>query len=133
MICASEQSIIVERCIYNEVHRELLAQGAYFMNDEEAAKVASMLLRANGTINPAVVGKDAIYLSQRAGFTVPANTPRLDCTTRYCFTEESLFTGKLCPILGMYIEEDWQSACHRVVQLLTNEGLGSYLSDPYPK
>ena len=30
VICASEQSIIVERCIYNEVHRELLAQGAYF-------------------------------------------------------------------------------------------------------
>ncbi len=27
----------------------------------------------------------------------------------------------------MYIEEDWQSACHRVVQLLTNEGLGHTL------
>lgn len=38
VICASEQSIIVERCIYNEVHRELEAQGAYFMNEDEAAK-----------------------------------------------------------------------------------------------
>ncbi|MDR2989705.1 MAG: acetaldehyde dehydrogenase, partial [Providencia alcalifaciens] len=34
---------------------------------------------------------------------------------------------KLCPILGMYVEEDWRSACHRVVDLLTNEGLGHTL------
>ena len=45
VICASEQSIIVERCIYDEVHRELAAQGAYFMNEDEAAKMAALLLR----------------------------------------------------------------------------------------
>ncbi len=127
VICASEQSIIVERCIYNEVHRELLAQGAYFMNDEEATKVASMLLRANGTINPAVVGKDAIYLSQRAGFSVPANTRVLIALQDTVSPKNPYSREKLCPILGMYIEEDWKSACDRVVQLLTNEGLGHTL------
>lgn len=71
VICASEQSIIVERCIYNEVHRELEAQGAYFMNEDEAAKMAALLLRPNGTINPKVVGKTALYLSQMAGFVCP--------------------------------------------------------------
>ncbi|WP_116938417.1 aldehyde dehydrogenase family protein, partial [Klebsiella pneumoniae] len=43
VICASEQSIIVEGCIYDEVHRELEAQGAYFMNEDEAAKMAALL------------------------------------------------------------------------------------------
>ncbi len=123
MICASEQSIIVERCIYNEVHRELLAQGAYFMNEEEAKRMASMLLRANGTINPEVVGKDAITLSQRAGFAVPANTRVLIALQDTVSPKNPYSREKLCPILGMYIEEDWQSACHRVVDLLTNEGL----------
>ena len=74
VICASEQSIIVERCIYDEVHRELEAQGVYFMNEDEAAKMAALLLRPNGTINPKVVGKTALYLSQMAGFCVPAST-----------------------------------------------------------
>ncbi|MFH4146633.1 hypothetical protein WAI91_21995, partial [Acinetobacter baumannii] len=74
VICASEQSIIVEGCIYDEVHRELEAQGAYFMNEDEAAKMAALLLRPNGTINPKVVGKTALYLSQMAGFCVPAST-----------------------------------------------------------
>lgn len=127
VICASEQSIIVERCIYNEVHRELLAQGAYFMNEEEAKRMASMLLRANGTINPEVVGKDAITLSQRAGFTVPANTRVLIALQDTVSPKNPYSREKLCPILGMYIEEDWQSACHRVVDLLTNEGLGHTL------
>ncbi|MGG4608489.1 acetaldehyde dehydrogenase (acetylating) [Providencia sp. Me31A] len=127
VICASEQSIIVERCIYNEVHRELLAQGAYFMNEEEAKRMASMLLRANGTINPEVVGKDAITLSQRAGFTVPANTRVLIALQDTVSPKNPYSREKLCPILGMYIEEDWKSACHRVVDLLTNEGLGHTL------
>lgn len=127
VICASEQSIIVERCIYNEVHRELLAQGAYFMNEDEAKRMASMLLRANGTINPEVVGKDAITLSQRAGFTVPANTRVLIALQDTVSPKNPYSREKLCPILGMYIEEDWQSACHRVVDLLTNEGLGHTL------
>ena len=127
VICASEQSIIVERCIYNEVHRELLAQGAYFMNEEEAKRMASMLLRANGTINPEVVGKDAITLSQRAGFAVPANTRVLIALQDTVSPKNPYSREKLCPILGMYIEEDWQSACHRVVDLLTNEGLGHTL------
>lgn len=127
VICASEQSIIVERCIYNEVHRELLAQGAYFMNDDEAKRMASMLLRGNGTINPEVVGKDALYLSQRAGFTIPANTRVLIALQDTVSPKNPYSREKLCPILGMYIEEDWKSACHRVVDLLTNEGLGHTL------
>lgn len=127
VICASEQSIIVERCIYNDVHRELLAQGAYFMNEDEAKRMASMLLRANGTINPEVVGKDAITLSQRAGFSVPANTRVLIALQDTVSPKNPYSREKLCPILGMYVEEDWRSACHRVVDLLTNEGLGHTL------
>ncbi|HEQ1858368.1 TPA: acetaldehyde dehydrogenase (acetylating) [Providencia alcalifaciens] len=127
VICASEQSIIVERCIYNDVHRELLAQGAYFMNEDEAKRMASMLLRANGTINPEVVGKDAITLSQRAGFSVPVNTRVLIALQDTVSPKNPYSREKLCPILGMYVEEDWRSACHRVVDLLTNEGLGHTL------
>ncbi|MEI9746183.1 acetaldehyde dehydrogenase (acetylating) [Moellerella wisconsensis] len=127
VICASEQSIIVERCIQDEVQRELLAQGAYFMNEEEAAKIAALLLRPNGTINPEVVGKTAVHLSQIAGFSVPATTRVLIAIQTTVSHKNPYSREKLCPILGMYIEEDWQAACARVVELLTNEGLGHTL------
>lgn len=127
VICASEQSIIVERCIYNDVHRELEAQGAYFMNEGEAAKMAALLLRPNGTINPKVVGKTALYLSQLAGFSVPASTKVLIAEQTTVSHQNPYSREKLCPILGLYVEEDWKAACHRVMELLTNEGLGHTL------
>ncbi len=127
VICASEQSIIVEGCIYDEVHRELEAQGAYFMNEDEAAKMAALLLRPNGTINPKVVGKSALYLSQMAGFCVPASTKVLIAEQTTVSPKNPYSREKLCPVLGLYVAEDWKAACHRVVELLTNEGLGHTL------
>ncbi|GKX62624.1 acetaldehyde dehydrogenase (acetylating) [Pragia fontium] len=127
VICASEQSIIVERCIYNDVHRELLSQGAYFMNDDESNKLAGILLRPNGMINPAIVGKTAISLSERAGFSVPADTRVLISLQDSVSHKNPYSREKLCPVLGLYIEEDWMKACDRVVELLTNEGLGHTL------
>lgn len=127
VICASEQSIIVEKCIYQDVHRELLAQGTYFMNDDESARLANILLRPNGMINPEVVGKTAIYLSERAGFSVPSTTTVLISLQNNVSRKNPYAREKLCPVLGLYIEEDWMSACDRVVELLTNEGLGHTL------
>lgn len=127
VICASEQSIIVEKCIYQDVHRELLAQGAYFLNDDEARRLANILLRPNGMINPEIVGKTAIYLSERAGFNVPPNTRVLIALQDSVSRSNPYAREKLCPVLGLYIEEDWMHACDRVVELLTNEGLGHTL------
>ncbi|UJD78594.1 acetaldehyde dehydrogenase (acetylating) [Serratia rubidaea] len=127
VICASEQSIIVEKCIYQDVHRELLAQGAYFLNDDEARRLANILLRPNGMINPEIVGKTAIYLSERAGFNVPPDTRVLVALQDSVSRSNPYAREKLCPVLGLYIEEDWMRACDRVVELLINEGLGHTL------
>lgn len=127
VICASEQSIIVERCIYGETRRELETQGAWFMNADQAAKMAALLLRANGTINPQVVGKTALVLSNMAGFSVPATTRVLIAEQNEVSRTNPYAREKLCPVLGMYVEEDGQHACQRVVELLTNEGVGHTL------
>jgi len=127
VICASEQSIIVERCIFESVQRELLSQGAYFMNDDQANQLAALLLRPNGMINPGTVGKTAIYLSALAGFTVPANTRVLIALQDSVSHKNPYAREKLCPVLGLYIADDWHKACERVMELLTNEGLGHTL------
>lgn len=127
VICASEQSIIVEKCIYDEVRRELLAQGAYFMNQDESARIAGILLRPNGMINPDIVGKDVAFLSQQAGINVPPATRVLISVQNSVSRQNPYAREKLCPVLAMYIEESADHACNRVVELLTNEGLGHTL------
>lgn len=51
-VCASEQSVIVDRCCEARVREEFRKQGCYFLNTEEAGRVARLLLRPDGTINP---------------------------------------------------------------------------------
>ncbi|WP_413505619.1 acetaldehyde dehydrogenase (acetylating) [Photobacterium phosphoreum] len=127
VICASEQSIIVERCIYEQVHYELLRQGAYIMNEQESDKLAAILLRPNGMINPAIVGQCALTLAQKAGFTVPEITTVLVSLQTTVSSQNPYSREKLCPVLGLYIEDDWHAACERVLELLTNEGMGHTL------
>ena len=51
-ICASEQSIVVERRMEGAVTAELKAQGAYLLDDEEHRLLSKFILRPNGTMNP---------------------------------------------------------------------------------
>ncbi|BDH47243.1 acetaldehyde dehydrogenase (acetylating) [Salmonella enterica subsp. enterica serovar Choleraesuis] len=127
VICASEQSIIVERAIEPAVRSELERQGAWFMDKAQSQSMAALLLRANGSINPAVVGKTAAQLSQMAGFTVPANIRVLIAEQTEVSRNNPYSREKLCPVLGFYSEESWEAACKRVKALLTNEGLGHTL------
>ena len=66
-VCASEQSVIVERCCEARVREEFRKQGCYFLNTEEAGRVARLLLRPDGTINPrSSAGRPAPWRAWRA-------------------------------------------------------------------
>lgn len=73
-ICASEQSIVTERCIEAQVVEEVKRQGGYFMDEAQSEKVAKFILRDNGTMNPKIVGKSAQAIADMAGIQIPAGT-----------------------------------------------------------
>ena len=56
-ICASEQSVICDADMRPAIQAEMEKQGAYFLNSEERAKLGKFILRANGTMNPEIVGR----------------------------------------------------------------------------
>ncbi len=66
-VCASEQSIIVARAQEGAVTAALRDQGAYLLDGEEQEKLARFILRPNGTMNPAIVGKSVETLAKLAG------------------------------------------------------------------
>ena len=124
VICASEQSIVTESIIRNEVIAELKKQGAYFLNREERDRVGSILMRANGTMNPKIVGRTAVYIAEMAGISVPSDTRVLISEEREVSHANPYSREKLCPVLGFYTEENWETACERCIEILQNEGLG---------
>ena len=123
-ICASEQSIVVERCSADKVEQEFKRQGGYFMTDEESQKVSRFILRANGTMNPKIVGKRAQAIAGMAGISIPDGTKVLLSRQSTVGKDNPYSREKLCPILAWYVEDGWQEACARSIQLLNNEGIG---------
>ena len=73
-ICASEQSIVTERCIQDQVIAEAKRQGGYFLSPEESEKVGRFIMRANGSMNPKIVGRSAAVIADMAGIRVPEGT-----------------------------------------------------------
>lgn len=123
-ICASEQSIITERCIEQQVIDEVTRQGGYFMTPDESDKLAHFILRANGTMNPKIVGKSAEVLAKMAGIAIPDGTRVLISRQRTVGRDNPYSREKLCPILAFYVEDGWEAACRRSIEILNNEGAG---------
>lgn len=128
VVCASEQSIVAENCIKDQVLAAVKAEKGYILNDEEYVKVCKVLTRSPGKINPGIVGRAATKIADMAGITVPADT-RVLCYPEKGVGDEYPFSmEKLSPCLGLYFEENWQTACQRCIQLLTFGGPGHTLA-----
>ncbi|KRE50603.1 acetaldehyde dehydrogenase (acetylating) [Paenibacillus sp. Soil724D2] len=125
-ICASEQALVVDQAVKDELVAELKRQGAHFLNTEEKEKVGSILTIGKG-MNPNVVGRSPQVIAGKAGIIVPENARVLvaeesEVGHAYPFSME-----KLSPVLALYTVSDWQEGCQRCVELLELGGLGHTL------
>ena len=123
-VCASEQSIIVEKRLEETVLREAQALGFYLMDTEEAGRLAKLLFKPSGGLSPDVVGKTAVHLAQMAGFSVPNGTKVLLAREREAGPSVPYSMEKLCPVLAFYVMDSEEAVLAKVVEVLTHEGSG---------
>ena len=123
-VCASEQSIIVERSMEAAVKSEAEKQGFYFMTTEESGRLAKFLFRPTGALNPEIVGKTAIFLAEKAGFHVPPDTKILVAREREAGPSVPYSMEKLCPVLAFYVMESEDEILAKCIEVLTHEGAG---------
>lgn len=124
-VCASEQSIIVEADLALPVTAELQKQGAYFLSECEAKTLSKFILRANGTMNPAIVGKSAQHIAQLAGLkNVPSSACVLIARESEVGDKFPYSREKLCPILAFYVEKTEEAVLEKCCKILYHEGAG---------
>ena len=123
-VCASEQSIIVEKDMEDRVRREAAKQGFYFMNTQEAGMLAGLLFRPNGTLNPEIVGRCAEELAKKAGFSVPAGTKILIAREQEAGPTRPYSMEKLCPVLAFFVMDSEEAVLDKAVEVLNHEGSG---------
>ena len=123
-VCASEQSIIVEKTMENAVREEAKRQGFYFMNTQEAGQLAKLLFKPNGTLNPQIVGKPAKSLAEMAGFLVPKDTCVLVAREQEAGPTRPYSMEKLCPVLAFFVMDSEDAVLEKAVEVLEHEGSG---------
>jgi len=127
-ICASEQSVIVEECIREQVIEEFRRQGGYFMTPAETEQVAKKLFVRGSAMNAKMVGRSAEVIASSAGIAVPAGTKVLLGEQNGVGEGYPLSYEKLTTVLAFYTVQDWHQACDLCIALLNNGGVGHSLS-----
>lgn len=123
-VCASEQSIIVEKGMEEAVRREGKELGFYFMSTEEAGKLAKLLFRPSGALNPDIVGKKATILAEIAGFSVPSATKVLVAREQEAGPTRPYSMEKLCPVLAFFVMDSEDAVLQKAIEVLNHEGAG---------
>lgn len=127
-ICASEQSVVCDDDMAEAVQKEMEKQGAYFLTDEERLKLGKYILRANGTMNPAIVGKSPQVIGELAGINVPANAKVIVAKEDGIGKGHPYSNEKLAPILAFYTAPDYKAIAKLCDEILRYEGAGHTFS-----
>lgn len=127
-ICASEQSVVCDDDMAEEVQREMTKQGAYFLDDQEYKQLGRFILRANGTMNPMIVGRSAQKIAELAGLSIPEGTKVLVAKEDGVGIGHPYSNEKLCPILAFYTAKDYRAVCKLAQEILYYEGAGHTFS-----
>lgn len=128
-ICASEQSIICDEDMAAAVQAEFERQGAYFLDEQEREQLGRFILRANGTMNPEIVGKSVQTIASLARLDrVPADARVLIAKETGVGRGHPYSNEKLGPIMAFYTGSDYVDVCEKVCTILHYEGAGHTFS-----
>ena len=126
MICASEQSVIVDRSIHDEFESLMKEAGCYFINPEEKEKLKEVMFVAEKgyTLNGKIVGQSPYNIAQQAGIDVPEDTKVLVVYEEGVGQDFPFSREKLSPVLAYYIVDSKEEGIAKAEKLLEFGGLG---------
>ena len=125
MVCASEQAIVVDEKIKDEVVARFESQGAYFLKPREVAKVEAVAIDPEKqSMSPKVVGQSPERIAELAGIRVPENTRVLIARLKGIGEKYPLSRETLCPILGFYVVRSLDEGVNVCTDLMHFGGLG---------
>jgi acetaldehyde dehydrogenase (acetylating) len=127
-ICATEQSIIVDRNVQQITIRELKQNGAYFLTEEEKVVVEKVISPVTGKLNPNIVGQSARKIAELAGISVPLETRILIAEETRIGKDVPFSIEKLSPIFALYTADGVDHAKEICLKLLNLGGRGHSLS-----
>ena len=123
-ICASEQSVVCDAPIANQVREQFKLQGGHFLNHDEAEKVAKVLLTDQRTLNARIVGKSAEFIANLAGVSIPPGTRCLLADCGGVGRDFPWSIEKLSPTLAFFVVDGIEAGANKCEEILQFGGMG---------
>ena len=126
MICASEQAVIVEECIYDEVVGLMKAYNCYFVDGKEKELLEKTVINPETkSLNPNIVGQTPYKIAQMAGIkNAPKNAKILVAELEGVGYDYPLSKEKLSPVLACYKVKGYKEGIQKCVEMTEFGGLG---------
>ena len=125
MICASEQAVIVDEEIYDQVVAEFKAQHAFVPNKAEVKKISDVVIsKEKHAVNPTIVGHSAVEIAGKAGIKVPDDTVVIIAAIDGVGDEYPLSREKLSPVLALLKAHSTEEAFKLAHEMLHLGGMG---------
>ncbi len=132
MICASEQAVIVDNEIYDEVVLEFKRFGVYLANKKQKEQLERFMFNINedrtnfeeARLNADIVGQKAVDIAKGAGFKVDDKCPVILVECKEVGVNEPLTREKLSPVLAILKAKDLEDGYNKSCQMVEFNGLG---------
>ena len=125
MICASEQAVIVDKEIYEDVKKEFQAHQVYFVKKNELRQLEAVVMNEGKyAVNPKIVGFSAKAIADLAGIGVPEGTKMLIAELDGVGPDYPLSREKLSPVLAMIKSNNTEHGLDLSEGMLELGGLG---------
>lgn len=140
MICATENSAVVEAPIYDEWLKKMEEKGAYVVPKKDYKKIEDFVFNDRHGVNGPVAGKPARWIAEQAGVELPEGKDVMLFELSAKSIGEKLSSEKLSPLLSVYKAKDREDGIKTVAALLDYQGAGHNAaiqigsqSDPFVK
>ncbi len=132
MICASEQAVIVDKEIYDDVKDQFKNYNVHYANKKEKEMLEQYMFGVKAftknvgaaKLNPDIVGKSAAWIAERAGFTVNPRTSIFIVECKEVGPNEPLTREKLSPVLAMLKAESVDDGFDKAEAMVMFNGIG---------
>ena len=122
--CSSENSLVIHSTIYDQMLNELEKQGAYLCNDEERAKLQTLMWPDGEHLNGAIVAQPIMKLASMAGLEIPEGTTFLMVEGQSVGKEDPFCKEKLSLVLTIWKYEQFEDAIKMVEDITALNGRG---------
>ena len=124
MICATENSAVVEAPIYDEWLKKMEEKGAYVVPKKDYKKIEDFVFNDRHGVNGPVAGKPAHWIAEQAGVELPEGKDVMLFELSAKNIGEKLSSEKLSPLLSVYKAKDREDGIKTVAALLDYQGAG---------